>query len=283
MYARALTIVSIISLFALPAAAQLQSKHQIRCLKELWKAGVQVSQAQAKDNVSCVKSSTKGRLSNGMAAQECLAADMKQRVAKKQERAVSVANAKCSVEQPTYGSTDPETVSDVSSTSQIDLVMELFGADVESAMVACSEDKVGCRCQSKALAAAANISVVQLKEFAGCAKRAIKVNTAPFLGGVLSTSELERCLSDDTVDWSVAADQRGKVAKAAAKLSAVVAGKCEGVNYFAGSCISESGATVAGCIEDRVNCRTCLAINEMYALGVDCDSYDDGSLNSSCQ
>ncbi len=282
MQGRALTIAFIVSLCALPAAAQLQSKHQIRCLRELWKAGAQVSQAQGQDNVSCAKSSTKEQLS-GMTAQDCLTADMKQRVAKKQTRAIAIATTKCSVETPTYGSTDPETVSSVSSSSQVDLVTDLFGPDVEEALVACSEDRDACNCQVKTLKAAVALSVVQLKEFAGCTKRAIKVNKSPFLGGVLSTSELERCLSDDTVAWSVASDERSKVAGASAKLADVVVDKCGGVSHFPGSCTGQSGAGLASCIVDRVDCRTCLAVNEMYALGVDCDSHDDGAVNSSCQ
>ncbi len=282
MQTRTLIVAFVASLCALPAAAQLQSKHQIRCLKELWKAGVQVSQAQGADNVSCFKSSTAGRLAP-MTTGECLAADMKKRVLKKQARAIAIAGDKCAVESPTYGATDPETVSSVSSGSQIGLVTDLFGVDLESALIPCSQDKAGCRCQVKSLKAAVDLAVKQLKHFAGCTKRALKVNTLPFLGGVLSTSELERCLFDGSTPWSVVSDERGKMAKAASKLSAVIAKTCGGVSYFPGTCVAESGEALVNCVEDRVDCNTCLAINQMYALGVDCDSYDNGATDLSCK
>lgn len=281
MVRNALLAAAVVCVAALPAAGQLQSAHQIRCLKELWKSGVKVSQTQGKENVSCAKASTAGRLAP-MTAQSCLSADTKQRVAKSQERVIEIATKKCATETPSYGSTDPETVSAVGTSSQIELVTDIFGADVEAGLVDCSEDRDACKCQVKALKAAADLSVVELKEFANCTKRALKISTQPFLGGVLSASELERCLSDDTIGWSVAADQRGKIAKAASRLANVVDGKCGGVNFFPGSCVASGSVELASCLVDRVDCVTCLAINEMYALAVDCDSYDDGSANASC-
>ncbi len=282
MQARTLIVAFVASFCALPASAQLQSKHQIRCLKELWKAGAQVSQAQGADNVSCFKSSAAGRLAP-MTTDECLSADMKKRVSKKQARAIAIAGDKCAVESPTYGATDPETVSSVSSGSQIGLVMDLFGADLDAALIPCSEDKTGCRCQVKALKAGVDLSVNQLKAFGGCTKRALKVNTSPFLGGVLSDGQLERCLSDGSIAWSVASDERGKMAKSASKLAVVVAKTCGGVSYFPGLCVAESGEDLANCLADRVDCRTCLAVNQMYALDVDCDSYDNGVSDLSCE
>ena len=281
MPTRALTFAIAFVLCAVPAVAQLQSKHQIRCLKELQKAGVQVSQAQGKEGVSCVKSEARGKLAP-MSPDTCLSADMKQRVQKKQDRALLIAGARCAVETPDFGGTDPETVNGVGVQSQMDLVADLFGPDLTSSLVACSDDRDACNCQVKTLKAAVDLSMVQLKEYSGCAKRATKVSQQPFVGGARSAADLASCLVDASTPWSVAADERGKVAKSAAGIGKVVASKCVASGLFPGTCDGLSGSALSDCVEDRVDCSVCLAVNAMFDLGADCDDYDDGLANASC-
>ena len=53
-------------------------------------------------------------------------------------------------------------------------------------------------------------------------------------------------------------------------------------NVFPGECSGATTGTLAGCLDERVECRVCLAINAIDGLSVDCDLFDDGAANSSC-
>lgn len=278
---RIATMIAIGLVAAAPATAQLQSKHQIRCLKELWKSSVQVAKAQGQECAACAKSATLGRLAP-MTGEQCMYADLKQKVTKQQQRTVAIAGEKCEIEWPTFGATDPDTVNVASAQSQIDLAADLLGADVDAGLIDCATDRDACRCQVKTLQAAAGIATTILSNFAGCAKRAVKINTHPFLGGVLSAEEFERCLADDSIDWSVASDPRGQVAKAAAKLDAAIARCGDTSGVFPGACAAASGDELAACLAERAHCRSCLAVNVMFDLDVDCDAFDDGAGNGSC-
>ncbi len=281
MRAISIALATVFVVSAVPATAQLQSKHQIKCLKDLWKSSVQVSHAQGKENVHCAKMAGKGKLP--MSAQSCLTADMRKRVVKKHQRTTVIAGAKCAVETPTFGSTDADTVNQEGSGKQVALVGALFGGDLDAALIPCSDDRDACSCQVKVLSKAADLVKTQLAEFSNCTKRAVKVNKHPFLGGVLSTDELERCLYDAATSWSVAADERGKVGKVSAKLSKTVADHCgDPSGLFPGQCSAAAGPALAACVEDAADCQTCLGLNAMFALDVDCDLRDDDASNGSC-
>ncbi len=281
MHAKAPIVAVMLVLCALPAAAQLQSKHQIRCLQELWKSSVQVSKAQGNECGACAKFAAQGRLAP-MTSEECMYADLNAKVAKQQQRTVTVAGEKCAVEWPTYGATSPVTVNALSAQAQIDLAIDLFGPDLDAGLVECGSDSAACGCQVKTVKAATGLASTVLAEFGACAKRAIKINKQPFLSGVVSPEELERCLYDATIPWSVASDDRGKVAKAAGKISDSLAKCGDPAGLFPGACSAATGAGLVDCIAARASCRSCLAINGMFDLVVDCDAYDDGAANTSC-
>ena len=50
---------------------------------------------------------------------------------------------------------------------------------------------------------------------------------------------------------------------------------------FPGSCEGES--EFAQCVDTLVECRVCLMLNAMDNLTENCDAFDDGVLNASCQ
>jgi hypothetical protein len=81
----------------------------------------------------------------------------------------------------------------------------------------------------------------------------------------------------------LAADEKRKIEKAVNKLRDTVADKCEGISVsiaFPGTWAEAVDA--AECIDQRVECRTCLMLNQMDGLTEDCDLFDDGAKNFSC-
>jgi len=85
-------------------------------------------------------------------------------------------------------------------------------------------------------------------------------------------------------------DPRGKIAKRLTKLTDSVAKRCvaEGVTpvgpAFPGACTGASDPSFAACVNARVNCRFCLAVDAADAIvpPLDCDLFDDGMANGSC-
>lgn len=84
-------------------------------------------------------------------------------------------------------------------------------------------------------------------------------------------------------------DPDGKIARSETKLdgivSACIAGGVTPIGAsFGGSCTGAADGAFAGCVEDRIRCRFCLAVNvaDDIAPPLDCDLFDDGSANSSC-
>jgi len=264
---RIATLAALITAVALPAAAQLQSTHQIKCINELNKSSALVSQAQGDTAALCIKSAAKGNLS--MSAGECVAADLKSKVARRQARTVAMGDSKCTTEQPTFGATDADTVNAGSAGGQVDLLAAIFGGDIDTALISCSDDGPSCKCQAKVARAAARLAYNRIKAYADCAKRAIQVNKQPFLSGAVSAADLESCVTDPGTPWSVAADERGKIADAATKLAAA-ATSCPTGDLFPGDCSGESGPALADCLTALAGCNACQTINEVSALGASC-------------
>jgi hypothetical protein len=177
--------------------------------------------------------------------------------------------SKCTIEQPTFGATDADTVNAGSSGGQIDLTSALFGADLDAALVACDDDAAACKCQAKVARATARLAYARIKEYGDCAKRAIQVNKQPFLSGAVSAADLEACISDPDTPWSVAADERGKIAGAVAKLSAATLA-CPAADLFPGACTGTSGSALADCLAGAADCSACLTINQIAALNAGC-------------
>ncbi len=48
-------------------------------------------------------------------------------------------------------------------------------------------------------------------------------------------------------------------------------------------CATDAAAALATCVDETVECRVCLALNRADDLARDCDLFDDGMLNASCE
>lgn len=255
------------------AFAQPQDKDQQKCINKLNKDGAKVAQAQGKENLGCLKSAGKNQLVG--TAQACLTADAKQKVQKKLDKAVADDTGFCGT-VPNYAYTGGAEVGTAAQTGELDLIADVFGSPLDAAVIDCATDKDGCLCQQKAMKAAEKIAAAKLKEFVKCKKNALK-------NGATSDEDIEDCVDEDSTAGSIAADSKGKIAKKQQKLEDDVAANCTGVSDpFPGACDSLTGTALSDCIDRQVECRVCQIINEMDALFVNCDEFDDGLANASC-
>ena len=88
---------------------------------------------------------------------------------------------------------------------------------------------------------------------------------------------LEECFDQ------IIADPRGKIAKTIAKLDKTMDRKCGDylVAAFPGTC--QGQPEFVQCVDRLVECRVCKMLNAMDDLSTNCDAFDDGTLNASCQ
>ena len=86
----------------------------------------------------------------------------------------------------------------------------------------------------------------------------------------------------------VGADPKLKVSGAATKMTDTIGKNCDGVtlaDVFPGKCSDQAGsaAALSACLANAGDCRACIALREMDAITINCDTFDNGALDGSCE
>jgi cysteine-rich repeat protein len=265
---------------------QLQDEDQQKCINELNKNFAKVAKAQGKVIDKCLKDGAKDKLEN-QTIEECSTADNDGKVANAKQKTITKASGKCSV-PPDFGPTDPNTVNRVAIDKELGLIHDIFGSDLDTAILPQSgltSDQS--KCQLAVAKAAKKCQDAKLKVFNKCKKDGLKSKTVP-PGVVLpvdTAGDLEQCMGFDP---------KGKTEKACdpttGKIRSTIDKKCGGVD-FPGTfpelltipgCGTNDHEAVAACVDQIVECQVCLALNQVDGLSRDCDLFDDGTPNASC-
>lgn len=237
-----------------------------------------VLRAQGKANGGCVKSAGAGGLSTS--AQGCLTADPKGKVANAQSKLEDTVAEKCTEPFPPFGYNDPILAGGTAQSQQVKLMADVFGSDLDAAILPCASNKTGCSCQAQVTKALENLVAAESKGFVTCKEDAFSSAT--------SAAELSRCMDDPGKTDSIAADTNGKLSKARGKLLSTITKYCgeAGLAFsatFPGACgSSATPADLSSCMQAAANCRTCLIFNVADAMAVDCDMFDNGIGDGSC-
>ncbi len=180
---------------------------------------------------------------------------------------------------PDFGYTSAATVNAAAVQAEVDLTADVYGSDLEIAVIACDTNKPGCVCQQKVSSSVEKLAATKLKEFLTCKKKTLK-------SGASSSASLRDCVDNPATPGSIAADSKQKMQKAVAKLVGTIGKKCDtpGVTdgAFPGKCTGLAGAPLGTCLDVQVECRVCQMINAMDGLFVNCDLFDDQIANGSC-
>lgn len=153
-----------------------------------------------------------------------------------------------------------------------DLLLDIFGG---TALIGI--DEVG-GCQAQVTKRVGKAVETRWKEFYKCKKSGVTT--------IVDDSALvASCLGPPQTDSG------GKIANAEEKVATAVIGKCVnkgvvpvGSAFPGGVCSSELDGDFADCVNERIACRFCRAINVADDIdpALDCDMLDDGMSNSSC-
>ena len=268
-----LLVVLLVGVAALstPAGAAPLSKDDRKCAQALGVLGFKVARTQAKLGASCVRDEA---LVKVLDADACILADEKGKLAKATQKTLELEAKKCLVAPP-FGYAGGAVVNAASSAEADELLRDAIEVAGDLVVVDQDTDRDGAICQKKALDALDKTFLKTIQQFNKCAKKALQEAE--------SSDELrDLCFEALELDRT---DPKGKIRKAANKLTKVREKNCEGVDMAGivpGRCVGEVGAALDACLEVRTQCHACRVLAANYDVAENCDLFDDGVNNASC-
>jgi streptogramin lyase len=254
-----------------PFAPGPVSRKGQKCIKALNKSLAKVAKAQRRDNLVCIKRGARGELPGTI--EECLVGDLRGKVAKAMARTVSAEAKRCTGNPFSFGASDSATVNDTAMRREIDLIHDIFGSDLDIAILPETTDKKGAICQQAVAKAVNKCQATNLKAFNKCKKTTLKDNITDV------ALHLQNCMGQDP---------KHEIAKVcdpgASELRSAVGWRCTGADRSVAFPRrgTDDEAELARYLEESVNCRVCQALNQADVLSRDCDEFDDGLVNASC-
>jgi hypothetical protein len=250
----------------------VENKEQQKCIVGLNKNFAKVASAQGKAIGKCIKDGSKGKLPQSQTIEQCMAADH-DKVADAKAKTHAKAGKECvEPDLPDFGATDPNNVNEVAVEKELDLIHDLFGSDLDDVIVKQTDVKAGAKCQIDVAKAVQKCQDAKLKEFTKCKKSGLKDAT------IHDALTLADCMGLDPglkIDKACNEKLFDKLEKKCADL--------ELATLFPGECGGAAGLTaLKDCLDWRVECRVCLALDAADDLARDCDPFDDGLFNGSC-
>ncbi len=271
----AATLVSIGLILSAAKAADAQpDEDQAACINTLNAALRLVVKTHGKQIAKCVKDFAKGKTLSNPTLEDCTTADNKGRIAKATRKTLTGFGKKCD-DLPPFGPDNPYAINEAGVNEDLELVDALFGVDLDAAIRKEDPDKAKSQCQQAVLKTTLKCEDTKLKTFAKCKKDALKNSTPPILGSELR----DACMGQNGTPDGIP-DGKDKIFKAcvtAIQEKAFVK-KCSGVDTSS-LIIPQTQAE----IDALVSCLVCKTLNESDNLDRDCDEFDDGLTNGSCE
>ena len=259
-------------LFSGAASAQIEKADQ-KCINSINKGAAKVAKAQAGDNAACVKNGGKGKtvkLGPGGTIEACLTSDVRRKVA----GAISkIKTSDCTGDAalpylPGLKTSKSE-IGEIMKQKDLKLIHAIFGPDLDVSIVKAADDKPGAGGQAAIAKAAGKCQDTKLKIFNKCKKNKLKAGDI----------DVEACLGTGTEGID---DPDQKIpGKCGNGLGGTVAEKC-GVPNTDALFPPCAGPDLGECLDQKIECEVCLALNALDGLNRDCDLFDDDNVNGSC-
>ena len=261
--------------------AQVQSKSQRNCIVAMNKTGAAIAKQQGKANAACVIA--RGKQPN-IDVDQCVSEDPKGKIAPAAAKLSQAERTKCDEQTPDFGYAGSDLVSTASQARRLAIARDVFGASLSDGVANCDDERDRCKCHAAVAKAIESLADKAFRVFLQCKTKALQPGKLPFEAGAIDATDLAACIDAQSVVASLAADEKQTLQKATTKLASVIEKKCADAGstqmVFAGACASAS--SVAECLRDRIDCRVCEALEWTDSLTVDCDTFDDGMANASC-
>ncbi|HXJ34122.1 MAG TPA: hypothetical protein VMS22_08775 [Candidatus Eisenbacteria bacterium] len=218
----------------------------------------------------------------------CIAADPKGKIAKLTSKTVESFGKFCTPPPagklddpfPEFGVTDASTLNAAGLRGGLDLVHDIFGANLDGGVL--STDRGAALCQQASWKAIAACQQTRLAAFDACEKQALAgTATAPAVSSKAGLRDV--CLGGGA---AAQPDPKAKIAKKCSDPASGIPGalskKCGGEDLDALLPGCAGASDVGQCLEQKAACRACLAVSQAQDLDRDCDLFDDGFHDASC-
>jgi hypothetical protein len=235
----------------------LQSKKQSACMNVLTKDLAKTAGAQSKTSGKCIK----GQAKSGESAAGCIAA-LDWKLDKIRAKTDKHRFGVCRASPPEFGPNESSPISDAAVQAELGMLDDLFGLDLDSALVNAATDKSAAKCQAAVFKGAAKCQSAWLKEFAKCQATGLKRGT------ITSEASLGDCF---------ASDPKRKVAKTCNRLGTkilpktCVARAVDLSDAFPGHS-TDSAGQLATQVRQDAECRVCEALSATHGLPLDCST-----------
>ncbi len=249
---------------------------------------VKVGDEQGKESIKCEKFAARGKTDKlgippqTQTAQACLTNDVKGRVQKKINRLADQDASKCLAEPqqlPDFGYAGTLGAGSAVLSESVGLTAELFGPDLDAALVLKSQDKAGAKCQEVVHSGSHKVFRAVTREVKKSVDDSLRGKTLPQADSTSTLSLAARSAME--------ADPRNKIARAESNLANRVGRTCQGnlASLFPGTCSGSAGTalSLAACANEAARCRSCKAAEGFGALTLGCEGFDNGLEDSSCQ
>ena len=266
-----------LALFLLPGLGSAQlTKEEQKCVNTTNKNAQKLASAQGKDIAACIKDFAKGEETS---AEACSVSDPKGKVKKAKGKLDEKTAKDCGDGSGFVGLADNATVKQLAMDQEFEIIHELFGTDLDTSVIKEADDKTNSKCQQAIAKAAFKCQDTKWKEFNACKKNALKAGKEPLSAGAASSQELQdACLG---VGTGSIPDGKGKIAKKC-DFSGTINKKCPDRDVFPGCDTGNDTASLNACIDQKVECEMCLALQVIEGFNRSCDLFDDGTANGSC-
>jgi uncharacterized protein (DUF1800 family) len=276
------------------AAAAPQSADQQHCLTDLTKAGAYVVKQQGKSDWKCLRNATHGSLDRlgdpgeTLTAQACLSNDVGGKVANKQQHTADREAQRCQgAAVPDYAYAGAVAINTAASAVPRDIVLAVFGPDLDAAVVDYDSDRDGAKCQEEVLHDANRIVDTMWKVARDAVDDALKgrnrrAGAAPDLPAH-SSDNLQSEILTQSFD-----DAKGKIQSEVDRLASKAQLRCAGATtplaqMFPGVCTGATSiADLADCVAGVARGHFYQSVAGIYAMSVECDLTDDGAHDESC-
>jgi hypothetical protein len=268
-----------------PATAQL-TKEQAACVLGVEKSIPNIDKQVTKQASTCLSDFAHAKLVGTVEA--CVGGDPQAKLAALVTKASAGFTKLCTAPPsgkladpfPPFGITDVATLGAESSRAGRDLAHDVFGANLDGG--ALSTVPAAAACQFAAWKALAGCEQARLKQLGACEKAAV-AGTATTPAVASKQTLRDTCLGVGTAQQP---DAKAAIAKKCSDPAAGIPGaltkKCGGQDLASLLPGCAGAPDVGQCLEQRVACRTCLAVSQAQDLDRDCDLFDDGLDNASC-
>jgi hypothetical protein len=250
-------------LITMEAADVGLEKAEQKCVVKINGAASKVVKTSTGETCKCLKTAA-ASLPGLISTASCNGQDPNNKVQNAKDKVGSLAASLC-VPPPAFGfSAGAGVAAEAEAIAAID---NLLGA---GPTVNTSDDA---KCLLSVKKAYAKALVTHLKEFTRCKKGRLKV------GDIAVADDLGDCIG---------LDPKGKITNSLNKLNTTIGNACPIptvtiATLFPGDCSGATDqATLFQCLDERLRCRCCRAAAAMDGLSVDCDKFDNGASDASC-